>query len=287
MNCSCYNSQNLYTWCTQCGNYGIHGALKRALVAEHVAPRDALLCFDIGCHGNGSDKIDGYRLHGLHGRVIPIAAGAALANKRMKVLAFAGDGATLSEGVNHFVHAIRCNYPITFVIHNNSNYALTKGQASSTTPQGVPMSVSPDGLSGATLNIMELVLGLHPSFAARGFSGNIHQLTELFRAGIQHKGLAVIEILQSCPTYNVAMTHEWYMERVYDVNTEGDYDTGDLQNALKISADLSERIATGILYKNPEIPTFYEMLENRKGMTTELVDEVKSGDIEELVAEFR
>src|SRR3989339_1792067 len=102
-----YFSQNLYTWCTNCGNYGIHGAVKRALAAENLHPHHTLLCFDIGCNGNGSDKIDGYRFHGLHGRVIPLACGAAVSNSKIKVLAFGGDGGTFGEGLNHLVHAIR------------------------------------------------------------------------------------------------------------------------------------------------------------------------------------
>jgi 2-oxoglutarate/2-oxoacid ferredoxin oxidoreductase subunit beta len=282
-----YHSENLYTWCTGCGNYGIHGALRRALAAEHIPPHNVLMCFDIGCNGNGSDKIDGYRLHGLHGRVIPIAAGAALSNRRVKVIAMAGDGATLSEGVNHFIHAIRCNYPFLFVIHNNANYALTTGQASATTPQGVPMNASPDGLTGATLNIMQLVLSLNPSFAARGYSGNVKQLTQLFRAGLNHTGFGVLEILQSCPTYNKAMTPAWYAERIYDVTQESNYDPSNLAKALTVSRDLSERIATGVLFTNPEQPNFYKQLANRREYNTELVDEVQTRDISELLSEFR
>src|SRR5580692_5264010 len=79
-------------------------------------PWQVCLCYDVGCHGNGSDKIQGYRFHGLHGRVIPFAAGAKLANMKVPVIAFGGDGATFSEGVAHLVHAVRSNYPITFVL---------------------------------------------------------------------------------------------------------------------------------------------------------------------------
>jgi 2-oxoglutarate ferredoxin oxidoreductase subunit beta len=120
-----YFSDELYTWCTACGNYGIHAAVKRALITEKIMPKDTLLCFDVGCHGNGSDKIGGYSFHGLHGRVIPLACGAHLANRKVKVLAFGGDGGTLSEGIGHLIHAVRCNYDITFILHDNSNYALT------------------------------------------------------------------------------------------------------------------------------------------------------------------
>jgi 2-oxoglutarate/2-oxoacid ferredoxin oxidoreductase subunit beta len=82
-----YSSPNALTWCAGCGNFGIQVALKQALVAAKVTPHQALLCFDIGCNGNGSDKIDGYRFHGLHGRILPMAAGAACANSALTFIA--------------------------------------------------------------------------------------------------------------------------------------------------------------------------------------------------------
>ena len=86
-----YHCGNQCTWCDGCGDYGIWTAVKRALVASSIAPHEVLLCYDVGCHGNTSDKLLGYRFHGLHGRVIPFAAGAKLANPKIPVLAFGGD----------------------------------------------------------------------------------------------------------------------------------------------------------------------------------------------------
>ena len=152
-----YFSDELYTWCTNCGNYSIHTALKRALVLENIAPKDVLMVFDIGCHGNGSDKITAYCVHGLHGRVIPFAAGAHLANRKIKVIAFGGDGGVLSEGINHLVHAVRCDFDITFILHNNGNYGLTTGQASATTPKGISMNSTPNGVTEEPMNPMEFL----------------------------------------------------------------------------------------------------------------------------------
>jgi 2-oxoglutarate ferredoxin oxidoreductase subunit beta len=142
-----------------------------------------LLCFDIGCNGNGSDKIGGYRAHGLHGRVLPFACGAAVTNDRVRVLAFAGDGGTLGEGINHLVHSIRGNYNVTFILHNNLNYGLTQGQASSTTKPGMKMNSSPDGITSDPLHPMRFVMSLEPSFAARSFSGDVHHMTKTIQAG--------------------------------------------------------------------------------------------------------
>lgn len=282
-----YYSDNVFTWCTNCGNYGIIAATKRALVETKYCPKDVLLCYDIGCHGNASDKLLGYRFHGLHGRVLPFAAGAALANQKVKVIAFGGDGGTLSEGMGHLIHSIRSNYNFTFILHNNSNYGLTTGQASSTTPQGIAMNASPDGVSADTLNVLELVLGLNPSFAARTFSGDIHHMTNTFKQAINHQGFSIVEVLQNCPTYNKTTPHEWYQERVYDVSTVENYNSSDLEWAKQIAKDLTEKIAMGVLYHDPDRADFYHRQKNRENVHTELVDEVKEFDVSGLLKNFK
>src|ERR1700749_1754636 len=88
-----YYSKNKCIWCDGCGNYGIWTAVKYALVELNLRPWQVCLCYDVGCNGNGSDKIEGYRFHGLHGRVIPFAAGAKLGDMKVSVIAFGGGGA--------------------------------------------------------------------------------------------------------------------------------------------------------------------------------------------------
>jgi 2-oxoglutarate/2-oxoacid ferredoxin oxidoreductase subunit beta len=248
-----YYSDNILTWCTGCGNYGILAALKRALVAEQIAPKDILLCFDIGCNGNGSDKLEGYRFHGLHGRVLPFAAGASLANPDIKVVASGGDGGTLSEGMNHLIQAVRNNYNITFLLHNNSNYALTTGQASATTRKGQFMSGSVGEVVLPPINPASLVLSLGGTFVARAFSGNVMKMTDIIRAGLKHPGFAFIEILQSCPTYNKATPHTWYQDKVYDVCDLKNYDCSNFIAAAKVAADMDNKLATGVLYSAYEL----------------------------------
>lgn len=282
-----YYSENIYTWCTNCGNYGIAAATKRALIKTNKKPKDTVMCFDIGCNGNGSDKIHGYRLHGLHGRVISVASGAALANNKITVIASGGDGATLSEGINHLIHAVRSDYNITFLLHNNSNYGLTKGQASSTTPSGLTMNSTPDGRPSDILHVMNFVLNLNPSFAARGFAGDVDGLTDIIASGIEHKGFSFIEILQPCPSYNKSTPHEWYQDRVYDVVTLPDYNNTNLKQAQEVGGDIQERIATGILYQDKNRYDFYNRLINRKDKEAELVDEVEEHDISELLLNYR
>jgi 2-oxoglutarate/2-oxoacid ferredoxin oxidoreductase subunit beta len=280
-------SKNLYTWCTNCGNYGIHAAVKRALVEEDIAPCDTLLCFDVGCHGNGSDKIGGYRFHGLHGRIIPFASGAAVANRTITVVAFGGDGGTLGEGINHLVAGIRGNYDVTFILHNNLNYGLTQGQASPTTKPGVKMNTAPDGITADPLHPMRFALSLHPSFAARTFSGDIHHMTSTIRAALNHKGFSFVEVLQGCPTYNKMTPHEWYQERVKDVSQIAGYDPLSYKAAAEIAEDLETQIAIGVLYQDSNRQHFMDRQANRIGVSTELVEEVRPFSAAKLFDTFR
>jgi 2-oxoglutarate ferredoxin oxidoreductase subunit beta len=286
-----YASSVQPTWCGGCGNYGIWSALKRALVALQIPPQDVLLCFDIGCNGNMSDKIEGYRIHTLHGRVLPVASAAKIANPKLKVLAFAGDGATYSEGIGHFVNTLRNNYPISFFIHDNGNYGLTTGQASATSPQCAPRTANPEGPTASTLNPLQLALSLQPAFLAQGFSGDIEQLTEIMIAAIkqQDQGLAVTNILQACPTYNKETSHEWYQQHIFDVNYKGDYDVQDLKSAQAAAVKQPDKYPTGIIYKAGEVVNYMDRLSHRQGDWREwdLTKEVKSVDTTMLQKQFQ
>ena len=271
-----FETNKKITWCSNCGNYAILNALTRALVLEGIEKKNLLLCFDIGCNGNAADKIETYTLHGLHGRVISVAAGAALANSSVKVIAFGGDGGTFSEGVNHLVHAIRNNYPIVFVHHNNENYGLTVGQASSTTRCGAVMNGAPDGVTAPPINTLQFVLSLDPSFVARGFSGDVNHLTEIFRSALNHKGFAYVEVLQACPTYNKLTPDAWYAGRVKFVEDLKKYDRHDIWQARKIVEDMDKKIYLGLIYENKNKPDFLSLQKSRQGAKTNLVEEVRT-----------
>ncbi len=278
-----FETERPQTWCTGCGNFGIQNALKRALVLEGFDQKNVLFCFDVGCSGNGADKIEGYSLHGLHGRVISLAAGAALANENIKVISFGGDGATFSEGPGHLIHAVRSNYPMIFVHHNNENFGLTTGQASSLTKKGAKMNASPDGVFLDPINTMDFVLGLKPSFVARGFSGDIDYLTELFRKALRHDGFAYLEVLQSCPTYNRDTPEHWYADRVKHIEDAKNYDSSDIWQARKLVEDLNDEIYTGVIFEDKSKMNFLRAIPNRKNTKTVLKDEVKRYGISEFL----
>ena len=271
-----YNLTEKATWCAGCGNFAIHTSLKKALSELEISPKEVMISFDIGCNGNGADKINGYRFKGLHGRSIPLAIGAHLANTKYTVIADIGDGGCLHEGLDHLIHAIRSNYDITILIHNNQNFALTTGQATATTKEGKKMYGLPDGKPERSLSIQKLVEATEGTFYARAYSGDPLQLSEIIKKGITHKGCSVIEIMQICPTYNKESSPQWFAQRIEKIetpNTERE--------------EKEDKIYTGVLIKKENIPTFIDRLENRKDKTTELVDEVQNYPIDKLIAKLK
>ncbi len=250
-----------------------------------MRPHEALLCYDVGCNGNESDKINAYTIHGLHGRVIPLASGAAVANNKMKVVAMAGDGATFSEGINHLVHGIRNDYSFTFICHNNENYGLTIGQASTTTPKGISMNATPDGVSTESFNSLQFVLSLKPTFVARSFSGDVEHMTEIIQKGLNHKGFSYIEIMQVCPTFNKATPQDWYWDKLKYV-TDENHDKTDIWAARKLVDDLEKDLAVGVIYEDKNRVDFENRLISRKAKQTTLVEEVESHSIVDLMQEF-
>jgi 2-oxoglutarate ferredoxin oxidoreductase subunit beta len=280
-----YNSPNMPTWCPGCGNYSIWASIKTALVESGYGPKDINLCFDIGCNGNGADKINAYGLKGLHGRTLPSASGVSLANHNLPIIGMAGDGATFDEGINHLVQTIRSNYKFVFVLHNNCNFGLTTGQATPTTPQGQKMNGAPNGVVEKRLNPIQLVLTLGATFVARGFTGNIKQMTEILKSALKHDGFAYVEILQHCPTYNKFQDHLFISSRVYDIASDSKFDNSK-EFAYKAVDYSNEKIATGILFQDKESVSYYKKLSYRTDYKTTLKDEVKVYDINPSLGAF-
>ncbi|MCK9186836.1 thiamine pyrophosphate-dependent enzyme [Candidatus Gracilibacteria bacterium] len=274
-----FGIKNAPTWCPGCGNFAIQIAMKNALTSEGFNPNNTVFVFDVGCSGNGADKIEAHTVHGLHGRAISLAAGAAIANPKMKVVASSGDGATFSEGPGHLIHAIRNNYPMFFMLHNNENYGLTTGQASALTPKGAKMNATPDGVYLEPINSLQFVLSLNPSFVARTFSGDIAHMTAVFKEAVKHDGFAFVEILQTCPTYNKATPEAWYKERIKKIEDLKDYDSSDIWAARKLAEDMEKDIYLGIFYKDSSRENFLKMIPNRKNTKTVLVEEVKKHSV--------
>jgi len=240
-------------WCPGCGNFGILNALRKALVELDIEPHKALMVSGIGQAGKLPHYTRGNVLNVLHGRTLPAAAGAKIANPELVVIAVGGDGDGYGEGGNHFLHSVRRNHNITYLVHNNQVYALTKGQASPTSDVGFVTKTTPQGAS-TPLNSLAVAIASGGTFVARGFSGDIDHLTGLIKSGIQHRGFALIDILQPCVSFNRQNTFAWYKERVYRLEETG-YEPTNRSAALEKSLEWGERIPIGVLYQQ-ERPTF-------------------------------
>lgn len=245
-------------WCSGCGNFGILQALKRALVELMIEPHQVLLVSGIGQAGKLPHYARGNILNMLHGRTLPAAAGAKIANSELVVIAVGGDGDGYAEGGNHFIHAMRRNHDITYLVHNNQIYSLTKGQASPTSDFGFVTKTTPHGAT-LPLNPIALAIAAGAGFIARGFAGDVEYLSDLIKLGIQHKGFALIDILQPCVTFNHKNTYDWYKERIYKLEEEYDYYPADKVAAFNKSLEWGDRIPTGIIYRH-EVPSFEQQL---------------------------
>ncbi|MBI2852386.1 MAG: 2-oxoacid:ferredoxin oxidoreductase subunit beta [Chloroflexi bacterium] len=270
-------------WCPGCGNFGILNGVKRALVDLSLEPSRVLLVSGIGQAGKLPHYTSGNVFNSLHGRPMPVAIAAKLANPELTVIAISGDGDAYGEGGNHFIHAMRRNHQITYLVHDNQVYALTKGQASPTSDSGYVTKTTPQG-APFPVNPLVLAIAAGCGLVARSFAGDTNHLAEMIKRGIQHRGFALIDILQPCVTFNRVNTWDWYRQRVYKLDGEAGYDPSDKTVAFEKAQEWGERIPVGVIYEK-ERPTFEDSMPAlAKGPPVKL--ELKASEAEPLLDEF-
>lgn len=235
-------------WCPGCGNFAIRQALAEALAQLKLPPHRILLCSGIGQAAKMPHYLRVNGFNGLHGRALPAAVGACVANTTLKVIVVSGDGDTYGEGGNHFIHNIRRNPNLTHFVHNNQVYGLTKGQASPTSDEGMKTSIQTFGVISPAFNPLAVALVLGAGFVARCFSGEKEHLLATMRLALEFPGYALIDILQPCISFNKVNTYAWYKERVYFPK---EHDPKDWNAALTLAREWGEQIPLGILYNVP------------------------------------
>ncbi|MBA7500752.1 MAG: 2-oxoacid ferredoxin oxidoreductase [Clostridia bacterium] len=248
-------------WCPGCGNFGILQALKKALVDLKLEPHQVLIVSGIGQASKLPHYMKCNTFNGLHGRILPVASGAKIANQELVVIGLGGDGDNYGEGGNHFLHTIRRNIDMTLLVHNNKVYGLTKGQASPTSDSGFISKVQPEGVVSSSFNALSVAISLDASFVSRGWSGDRDHLSWLIKEAVQHKGFSLIDILQPCVTFNKKNTYRWYKERIYELAEE--YDPTDRLTAFKKTEEWGDKIPIGIFYRKQK-PTFADQLAGLK-----------------------
>ncbi len=253
-----YGSDVRPTWCPGCGDYGILAALKQGLVQAGLAPHQVLLVSGIGCGSKLPDYATANGFMTLHGRTLAVATGARLANHGLAIVTVHGDGDGLGLGMGHFVHTARRNLDIVDILQNNQIYGLTKGQYSPTSDPGFVTSTSRDGSIEMAANPLALALTAGGTFLARGFAGDVKHLAGLVAQALEHRGYALLDVLQPCVTFNRKNTYDWYRERVYDLQEAG-HDFTDRAAAFQKALEWGERIPLGVLYQVRR-PTYEEQV---------------------------
>lgn len=250
------------TWCPGCGNLALWTALKNVLAKLELAQHDVVVVFDIGCSGNGANFINTYAFHGLHGRSLPLGVGVSLANHRVKTIIISGDGAGYGEGLSHFLHTMRANPNVTYIVEDNQVYGLTKGQTSPTSMQGFYSDSTPSGSLEEPLNPIALALAGDASFVARTFAGDLKHLQETITAAIHHPGFALVDIFQPCVTFNHVNTYAWFYQRVNKLDELG-HDPSD-KNAAWLRATASgDKFPIGVFFQHAR-PTYQDGLPQLK-----------------------
>ena len=252
-----YASSVPNAWCPGCGNFAILQAVKNALVGLKLEPRQVLFVSGIGQAPKLPHYTMGNVFNGLHGRSLPVATGAKLANHELVVIGIDGDGGAYGEGAGHLLAALRRNVNMTYLAHNNQVYGLTKGQASPTSDLGTVSRTTPLG-SGQPLNPLALAIASDATFLARGFAGDVEHLTGLLKTAIEHDGFSLVDILQPCVSFNHHNTFQWYRERVYKLEDEK-YDPSDKAAAFAKAQEWGDRIPTGVIYRS-ERPVYEEAI---------------------------
>ena len=279
------NTFNTYktSWCPGCGNFNILKCLKTTLEELDKNPHEVLMVSGIGQAAKTPQYISANSFNGLHGRALPVAVAAKIANDELTVIVNSGDGDSYGEGGNHFIHNIRRNVNITHFVHDNQIYGLTKGQASPTTSEGQVTSVQPNGNSNTALNPVLLAIASGAGFVARAFSGDPAHLISIMKQAISYDGYSIVDILQPCVSFNKVNTFAYYKSRVYHL--EDNYDPSNKMLAIQKSMEFEDKIPIGVIYKEAR-ETFHQ-----KNITLSngepLIDKkVNMKVIQKLISEF-
>jgi 2-oxoglutarate ferredoxin oxidoreductase subunit beta len=250
------------TLCAGCGHDSVTAALVQAFFELDIQPHRAAKLSGIGC----SSKTTAYFMnqsHGfnsVHGRMPAVATGAAAANRDLMFIGISGDGDSLSIGLGQLCHAIRRNVDMLYVIENNGVYGLTKGQFSASADVGSKAKRGEENRQ-KPIDAVQLALTLGASFVARGFSGDKEQLVPILKAGLAHKGFALIDVISPCVTFN---DHEGstksYLYTRSHVEEVASVDFVPLQAETK--AELADGAVTAVTMPDGSVVRFLNMGED-------------------------
>ena len=271
-------------WCPGCGDFAIVSALQMALAELGIPNHKVAVISGVGCSAKTPHYIKSFGAHTIHGRLLPYAIGIKLANPELTVIGTAGDGDGLGIGAGHFVNAGRRNVDLTYLLFNNGVYGLTKGQASPTLKLGAKPKSLPSPNINEGVNPIWLAVASGYTWVGRSYSFDVKHLKDMIVRAVRHKGLAFLDILQPCPTYNDLNTKDWYSAkdarageggplgaRLYRLDLAGhdpvvhtpEEQEARMLKAIELGAKWGDRIPLGVFYDNSQVPTFGERIASR------------------------
>ena len=275
---------SMSTLCAGCGHDSITAAMVRALWEISMPPHMLAKMSGIGC----SSKTPAYFANGAHGfnsahgRMPAITTGAVAANRELTYIGVSGDGDSLSIGIGHLCHAIRRNVKMVYVIENNGVYGLTKGQFSasadvgSKSKKGEPNQLAP-------IDPVMLALSIGATFVARSFSGDKEQLVPIIKAAFAHRGLALIDVISPCVTFNdhSGSTKSYLYTRKHELRaTEADFvpPAPEILATIGTNGTTNVTMHDGSVLRFKSVPDGYDPTDRRK-VTSYLLDQQSRGEI--------
>ena len=236
-------------WCPGCGDFGVLKALKMAAGKLGILPKDLFVVSGIGCSSNLPGFIHAYGVHSLHGRAVAIASGVKFANHNLHVVITGGDGDGYGIGIGHFIHAMRRNLDLTYIVMNNQIYGLTTGQASPTTMKEVKTKSTPRGNIEQPINPIALALVSGASYVSRAYSGDPNHMADIIAGAIAHRGFSLVDVFSPCVTYNKFNTYAWFKQRLYKLESEAAFDPANYKLAFEKAMEWGDRIPIGVFYQ--------------------------------------
>lgn len=245
-----FKSDKQPTWCPGCGDFGTMNGMMKALAETGNHPDNTFIVAGIGCSGKIGTYMHSYALHGVHGRALPVGCGVKMANPDLEVMVAGGDGDGFSIGAGHFIHAVRRNVDMSYIVMDNRIYGLTKGQFSPTSREDFETSTSPSGTQMPPVNPLSLALAAGGTFIAQTFASDAQRHTAIVKEAIEHDGFGFVNVFSPCVTFNDVDTYDYWRDVLVDV-AETDHDPTDLDHATDLIMH-PDKEYQGVLYRDPD-----------------------------------
>jgi 2-oxoglutarate ferredoxin oxidoreductase subunit beta len=256
--------------------------MMKALAETGNDPDNTFVVAGIGCSGKIGTYMHSYALHGVHGRALPVGTGVKMANPELEVMVAGGDGDGYSIGAGHFVHAVRRNVDMTYIVMDNRIYGLTKGQFSPTSREDFETSTSPSGTNQQPINPLALALAAGGTFIAQSFSSDAQRHAEIVQKAIEHDGFGFVNVFSPCVTFNDVDTYDYFRDSLADLGDE-DHDPTDYDAAKDKILDRDKEYQ-GVIYQD-ESSVGYEKREGIEGPMNDIGGQPPE-DMMDLVREF-